>query len=891
MALENILLPSEITDLKKDFIGGKAFGLHQLQKNQSNTPPWFVLTNTSFENHLLQNNIFDTLKKSLLNANKSNLSQVSKNARELILKTKLNNELKSTLVGILPKIGNAPFAIRSSMVGEDSKSHSFAGQLESFLHQHTLDDLEESILKCWASAFSARVLKYKLQAKQKLCMPKMGVIVQKMLSSQVSGVLFTANPLSGNQSQCLLSAAWGQGEGIVSGECNTDEFVYHHTNGEISFTIAQKDLQILPAEINGLKQFPVSLEKQNIRCLSKEQVSDICSQGISFAKKFNQPLDIEWSIENGQIHFLQARPITKLPKAQNQDGPKIVFDNSNIQESYCGVTTPLTFSFATSAYASVYEQTMRAVYISQRTINEHKKTLENLLGLIHGRIYYNINNWYKGLLLLPSFGKNKEDMEKMMGLQDPVDFIVDNNFSLFQKLKKFPRLFLTFCLAKRKFSHIFYLVKEFTNNFEKSYKEFNRNELKNLTFSQLMQKLEFLRLYFLQKWHTPIVNDFYVMMSMGKLRRVISRSGIKNADETLANLLCGEDGIESTEPTHTLMRLANEIRKNHNLKLLFAKDNSIIEKELKQESISLWEKIETYVERYGDRCAGELKLETISLREDRSFIYNILKAYIKREHLDPKVLLRQEKKKRKETEDILRESLGTFDSLKLGKTLYNARLSVKNRENMRLARTRLFGLYRDVYKTIGLKLEQAGMLNNHRDIFYLTVDEIESYHEGRSVNANLKAIAEVRKNEFQNYQKMDLPHHFETIGPVYHGNSYEAKQDLSENVKTDNLKGTGCYPGIVKAPIKVVLDPNENIDLSGKILVTLRTDPGWAPLFPSCSGIIVERGSTLSHSAIVARELGIPAIVGVKNLLKIIKDGQLVQMNGATGNVEIIKTE
>jgi phosphohistidine swiveling domain-containing protein len=214
------------------------------------------------------------------------------------------------------------------------------------------------------------------------------------------------------------------------------------------------------------------------------------------------------------------------------------------------------------------------------------------------------------------------------------------------------------------------------------------------------------------------------------------------------------------------------------------------------------------------------------------------------------------------------------------------RKGVKARENMRLARTRLFGLYRDIYRAAGARLHEARRLDDPEDIFYLTVEELEAYHEGTAVTVDLAALARLRKAEFARYQSTELPNRFETRGAVYHGNRLRADSVSQGERDSRILRGAGCSAGVVEARLRIVLDPHGDLSVNGQILTTMRTDPGWAPLFPTASGVLVERGSTLSHSAVVARELGLPAVVGVPNLLKIVRDGERVRLDGSAGTIE-----
>ena len=183
---------------------------------------------------------------------------------------------------------------------------------------------------------------------------------------------------------------------------------------------------------------------------------------------------------------------------------------------------------------------------------------------------------------------------------------------------------------------------------------------------------------------------------------------------------------------------------------------------------------------------------------------------------------------------------------------------------------------------------EVGLLDRADDVFYLTLDEVWDFTKGRAVTTNLRGLAALRREEFDAYRRMDPPaDRFETFGLPYHRNLFKGRPQAALNAEPGVLRGTGCCPGIVTGPVKVLRTPNEDARLDGEILVAERTDPGWVPLYPSVSGLLIERGSILSHSAIVAREMGIPTIVGIAGLVGTLKTGQRVTMDGGTGTVRV----
>jgi pyruvate,water dikinase len=916
-----VLGPTAASAAGEGRVGGKAAGLARLHAAGAAVPPWFVVAADALGAHLDAAGLRPEVEAALGAlaalpaddaATRARLEAASAQLRPRVAAIRPTAGLAASVTAALRELGPGPYAVRSSMVGEDAATRSFAGQLESFLYRHDAAAVLAAITRCWASAFSPRALAYRRGAGAATAVPAVGVVVQRMVTGRVSGVLFTTDPVSGRADQARVSACWGLCDGVVNGSCNTDEFVVDRAGVEVEVRVAEKDLQVAAAAgADGTREVEVPADRRGVRCLQPAEVTRLCAAARDLAQALGGPLDMEWTIEGDAIWFLQARPITATgagatapatgagatatpttsapsPAAATAAGPRVVWDNSNIQESYCGVTTPLTFSFARGAYASVYEQFLRAVGVAEDVIEEYHPVFRQLLGLVRGRVYYNINNWYRLLLVLPGFGRNKHDMERMMGVDHPVDFVADQVLGPLEKLRRVPRLAWTGVTLKARFLHLERDVDRFLADFETAYRSVDRGAFVTLPLAELMTTRARLEREILGNWHTPIINDLYVMQANGNLRRLVERAvGTAEAPRVQSHILGGQEGIESTEPTRFLLRLAATARRDPALRAaLTAGTPAAAITALRAGFPDFAAALDEYLERYGDRCIGELKLETISLREDPSFVVHALRNYLERPDLDADRLLQQERRDRAAAEAEVRGRLPLHLRLGFADACEAARRGVKLRENMRLCRTRGFGLYRDLHRAIGLRLHEAGRLDHPRDVFYLTVDEIEGYCDGTGVSADLGALARARRAEYAAYERQELPHRFETRGPVHHGNDYAPSFAQPADPRARLLRGTGCYPGVVEAPAKVIMGPRDDLSLTGKILVTLRTDPGWAPLFPSAAGILVERGSTLSHSAILARELGIPAVVGVPNLLAVVRDGEQLRLDGATGTVE-----
>ncbi|OFZ55108.1 MAG: hypothetical protein A2428_17120 [Bdellovibrionales bacterium RIFOXYC1_FULL_54_43] len=225
-------------------------------------------------------------------------------------------------------------------------------------------------------------------------------------------------------------------------------------------------------------------------------------------------------------------------------------------------------------------------------------------------------------------------------------------------------------------------------------------------------------------------------------------------------------------------------------------------------------------------------------------------------------------------------------------SLKHARKAVRNRENTRFCRTRIYGLVRAMFFGVGRDFTARSILDSPEDVFFIELSELSGALEGTLPVHNLRALAEVRKREYAGFQDVEPAPRFMTRGPAYWMNEHSPVEadtvTASEALPENCLKGIGCCPGLVEGTVKVVLSPKDDMELNREILVTLRTDPGWIPLYPSASALLVERGGLLSHSAIVAREMGLPTIVGVKGLVQKLKSGMRVRMNGETGMIEVL---
>ena len=296
---------------------------------------------------------------------------------------------------------------------------------------------------------------------------------------------------------------------------------------------------------------------------------------------------------------------------------------------------------------------------------------------------------------------------------------------------------------------------------------------------------------------------------------------------------------------------------------------------------------DAYLAKFGDRCLEELKLESETLHEDPLVLLRNIGEVASAVSSTPTP--RAEIPSAQRAEGKMRAALSgsPLRRCTLFWVMRQARKRVRNRENLRFERTRLFGTIRRLFLEAGRRLQSIGRLDDARDVFYLELGEILAFNDGTATTTDLRSLAAIRKKEFAAYQVGPPPaERFETRGPVYHAQAYRSsKPNAATEGSGEERHGLGCCPGIVRGIARVVRDPKHALLTSGCILVADHTDPGWIMLFPSASGLLVERGSLLSHSAIVARELGIPAVISIPGLLDWLQDGDEVELDGAAGIV------
>ena len=850
----SIFVNANSSDVSISKVGGKAFNLIHMEKIMVNVPRWFVLTTDCFEAFLGDNlSEYLNILKNYSDEDRDKILDLIKNIEfSTDLKQQIREEIKRCFEP------NDLLAIRSSAVDEDSKAYSFAGMMESYLEVPADDAVFDCIKKCYLSCFSERVMKYR--DSNNLINPdiRIAVIIQKMITADYAGVVFTSNPQTNNPDEVLISVVNGTGEKLVSGDCNSSDYVL-----DIAGEIVRR------SEVDGV-------------CVSDILLKSLQKHALEIEKSFSPRLaqDIEFCIKNDVIYFLQSRSITTHSHI-DKNAFRTILDNSNIIESYSGVTTPLTYSFAREVYAKVYNQTLKHFYIKQEAIDEIQYDLQHMLLFYENRIYYRLNGWYRMTSLYPGYKSNKKYMENMMGVK------VSLNESQRQAKTRLIRIYLH-CLVST--LRIKKDSESFKEHFEKITRPYYKKDFDGFSNQQLLNIYHTVEAQILDKFTVPITNDMATMVVFGILTDWVKKLPVENSEGVISDILSKQGQVESVGQTLDLFDIVRNIKADASLVNVFISEDytSIWEAVRNHTEISV--QIDSYILHYGARTMDELKLETETMFEKPELLLEMIKQYLIIEN-DLSVYqsseLDDESKEKK-----LYSCCGALKRPLLKLLVSVTKFFVRNRESLRLRRTYIYSIVRKIFLRMGANFVSQGILENTRDVFYLHKDEVFAFAKnGCNDIPTVRENVRKRKLEMEENRTKTVYERMYFYGDVAADNMLPiySRQEV-KNDENSVLTGVAGGGKVVIGRVKYVENPTDT-DVRGYILMAKRTDPGWTVLFPMAEAVIIERGSVLSHSAVVAREMGLTLVVGIRGLTDVIKDGMIVKVDGVNGTVEIVDEE
>ena len=700
------------------------------------------------------------------------------------------------------------YAIRSSFLLEDSELDSFAGQFDTYLNVDS-KDINKKVQECFNSINSSNINDYLKKKNINIDEIKMNVIIQKMIDSDYSGVLFTVNP-RGLLNEEVIVVGKGIGSNVVEDKVNTTTYYYNITDNIYYY--------------EGKHEY-----------LDKEKIEELILLSKKLIKVFGDYIDIEYSIKDNDIYILQVRPITTIDKDNI-----VILDNSNIVESYPGVSLPLTISFVEFVYSNVFKKEAYRLSKNRKLVETNTDSFNNMVGSSNGRIYYKISSWYTLIKFLPFSKKIIPIWQDMLGVKDKTYDNSKLRIPIFTRIK-------TYYNTIYELKHVTRNMDYLNNKFIEINKYFNDNYNDKLSISEIITLYGKVKKELLDIWDITLVNDLYAFIYTGLLKKKLKKKNYK--DEKINDYISGISNIESLKPIKSMINLA------------YQKD-----KISKEDYDKLFD---DYIELYGDRNLEELKLESETFRTNPTLLEDKVNEY------------RKDLGKLEE----LYTNLNKEKDIKINNDFITKRamLGIKNREISRLNRSRIYGMVRTMILGISNNLVKGNKLANNRDIFYLTLEEVFDYQK-----YNLKDIVKSRKKDYEMYY--ELPNYSRLI---FAGREFNKQHKIinkkNKVIDKDNLEGIPTSNGIVEGYALVIDDIKEKYDVKDKILITKMTDPGWVFLLANAKGVISEKGSILSHTAIISRELRIPAIVGVEDVTSIIKTGDYIKMDAYTGKIYIEK--
>lgn len=727
-------------------------------------------------------------------------------------------------------------SVRSSASCEDGNGASFAGQFhtELCLPICKTGDAVRRVCTIPQSEGLSEYCKIHNVDRRKI---KVCAIVQKMIEAEYSGVIFTANPM-GILNESVIVIGRGIGENVVEDRADTTTYYYNNTDS------------LYYSEQNGNSPLiPDKLLKRLIR--QADKIKKIFPE--------ENELDIEFAIKNNEIFILQARPVTTLPPTGNP----IILDNSNIVESYPGITLPLTQSFIREAYYRVFRSVLQRLTHESKTVAQMDYLLHNMVDAANGRIYYRISNWYDVLLFLPFNRKIIPIWQEMLGVKNKkVTSHLTKKIGFFTHMKVcFSFINLLICCPK--------LMNGLDQYFKSVIADYQKIDLTQLGNEDILALYRSMLDKITQKWDLTLVNDMYSFLYTGLLRSLLKAKKIPHPYAAANQYISGLNGIESMKPVTGLIRIAKFVRDNGELSTMKKQHSAEDCRAYLERGSRTAQMITKYIELYGDRNTEELKLESRTFRTNPELLIQKIIQYAEN-GTSAVTAVNQKPKPLKGLCKVLARK---------------AAVGIKNREKSRLNRSRLYGMMRTMMLQIGGELAAMGQISSQRDIFYLRYDEIENAVKS---GEKMQKVIEERRILYKCFENLPAYSRLIFADKVFDKNPRNIRE-MQTFGHTDILTGIACSGGTARGEVLVVKDPSMHLNTAGKILVAKMTDPGWVFLIADAAGIIAEKGSLLSHTAIISRELGKPAVVGVENAANLLKNGDIVEINGTAGKITVIE--
>ncbi len=878
--------------IRVEEVGGKAAHLSVLLRKGLPAVPGFVVTTYALDLFL---EACGLPLPSLLSGcgDPDSLAERSEAIRARMCATPLPEAIVTAVEGAIERAGfeETPVAVRSSGILEDAAATSFAGQYDTLLGVTGKGAILRAIRRCWRSLFSVRALTYHANLEEKRREEgyhpspfRMAVLVQRMIPATVSGILFTANPKTGNRSEMLIDAVAGLGDRLVSGRVRPRS--YRIRRGRFG------RLHPLPLEANGTDSGEEAEE-----LLQARDLEALGRLGLRIERIFEVPQDIEWCLSAGRFHLLQARPITSLLSPPATQEAAVIWTRRFSGERWTQPVSPLGWS--------VMQRILHHFTHFPRTSERFLKgTMPTRI--VGGHIYFNITILVRLLVkfpgsFLPEFllellpASERKRLEGRRFLFPPIPFL----WSMFVDACRegmWGRFDWNILANDR---HWEAFIPEFEARLSAIEAAFAqapdaRSCLGHLEATHALA-LDYIRIHLMSLAYS---NLFY--QGLGFLLRRWVR---ERQDERRAMLVSGLPGNMTVEMNKELWRLSRMAAASPGLRELFRTTRpERIPPHLASVSPEFVEALDRFLERFGHRSHASWEIFAPRWREDPSFVLAIIQEYLnlevegewfpsgagkQREGTAPIDPIAREREMRLQREEVTRsieaeiarlpmERLFPLRTWIFRRVLGYAQRYMATRENQRFYFDKLVFLKKHLLQAILEELAARDLLEDSRAGSFLALQEVSDLLEGRLEPREAARRIAARRAEYERDRRREAPVFLLDDVPLH---------EPPEGAKA-TLMGLGVSPGRFTGRVKILFDPSEARRLTaGEILVTRATDPGWTPIFLKLGGIVMELGSLLSHGAVVAREYRLPAVVNVPGATTRLRDGQLITIDGSSGSI------
>ncbi|HUJ10154.1 MAG TPA: PEP/pyruvate-binding domain-containing protein [Verrucomicrobiae bacterium] len=870
-------------------VGGKAAHLGELLAAGLPVPTGFVVTTDAYERFMRSDPRIACWLQIIEKCDAQDpvaLRAVADELKQHLRLVPVPDDVADAIAAAMePEPGNAR-AVRSSATAEDLPEASFAGQHDSFLNVCGGDAVVATVKRCWLSLFSERAISYRMRRGIALSRAQMAVIVQQLIDADAAGVMFTAGPADGDSDSIFIEAAFGLGEAVVQGQVTPDRIEVSRSELRVARRdTALKRVQIVAAE-NGVCERQLAAEKATAPALNDAMATRLARLGLEVERVSGGPLDIEWSVRNGEIWLLQARAVTTLRSGwKSSFENRQVWTNANAGEVMPDVVTPMTYSVLMPVLHELLQWLLlsRGVRVSE----------EQIVGLIAGRVYFNFNTACALGRCIPGLGKRtlqdflggRQDVMLALGkIQISAADLPQIEVRRWQMATGLSSLVLNFLFYPARRGETAAEAVRCAND------DFARIEPRTLSDDELLRTI---RTSFVPEAlrNANALAAFAFGFADTFLLFELCQRWFGAAGQSTANrLLAGVGELDTAAAGYELWRLAELAAREPKIKNILLAERTFLALASRLEAcqdgrdfLSRWN---AFMHRHGHHARGEIELFNPRWSECPDFVLDTVRSYVEAIHArHPSPILRQ---------DALADERVALQNKCIGKLgnplkravfrffLYRAQKGGRFRENIKSEAIRTFAILRRFLLELGRRLAARGRLAEPNDIFFLEIEKLPSGSLWDQV-ADLRALVSERRALYEQNLKITPP--AVIIGRFDPDNFQPEAVDWGAKV----FHGLGVSAGTVTGRARVILrsDTDERVQ-PGEILVAPFTDPGWTPYFVAAAGIVMDMGGLLSHGSIIAREYGIPAVVNVGPATQIIRTGQWLEVDADRGVVKVL---